>query len=473
MENLNNAFFFVVDKIIDLQGFFIDRAKEIGSLVLLIAILTAALNYALTGTGLRENVIKIMKATAFFLIVVFLYPKIIGFITSWTFKMARDSIGPNVQEYYADSKAEIGALADRSSGSGKIIEETSPDNPSGYFGDIIREINHPQMTYHAIPPASLTKIILLIAGDCIKFSDNAGRFEFGKALKGLICAFFIIATGVFAILEYLMAFLEFTLVSSVGVILFPLSIWEGSKFMSEKFIGAILGFFIKLLFCNVTIFLLLYGFITLAHQFARESFGGRPDEIISVVFICLLFFYICKSAPGLAQGLLTGAPSLSATGAISAVGGMVAAAGATMGMAKNTGGKIAGGVAGGIAKGVFAAQGALSEAGAAAGAVSDHGGSKSNQVGAFFSSIGGSTKDAFSAGGLGLVRSLTGGSNSGENPYSWQDHFNKGVDKSTGEQLSFRQYSQERKAEGAHKGLEYLSRKTGTDYTEPDSAGSA
>jgi hypothetical protein len=345
MENLNQAFFFFFYKIIDMQGYFIKQALNIGKLTLLTAVLSAALNYAISGAGLKENVIKIMKATVFFLIVIAAYPKIIGFISSWTFDLASASMYPSVKQYYDSRKEDITntveekkyggiageALAEeegRSAGGAvNVIEKASPDDPLKYFDDMIVEIHHARMAYSAVPPAAVFKLVLLVAKDCFNYADKAGRLEFGKALKGTVCAFFIILTGIFAVLEYLMAFLEFMLVSSVGVILFPLSIWEGSRFMSEKFVGAIIGFFVKLLFCNIAIFLMLYGFITLSWQFASRPFGGLADEIISVLFICLLFFYICKSAPGLAQSLLTGVPSLSAAGAVSAAGGALAAAG--------------------------------------------------------------------------------------------------------------------------------------------------
>ncbi|MDR1839691.1 MAG: hypothetical protein LBQ93_08950 [Treponema sp.] len=49
-QDVNNAFYFVVDKVIDLQGYFIWYAKGVGRVVFLIAICTAALNYALTVT---------------------------------------------------------------------------------------------------------------------------------------------------------------------------------------------------------------------------------------------------------------------------------------------------------------------------------------------------------------------------------------------------------------------------------------
>ena len=99
-DTINNAFFFIVDMIINLQRFFIGQAWHIGRVVLIIAILSAGFNYALTGTGLKENIIKILKATVFFLVIMFAYPSIIGYITSWTFSMAEGSVYGPVRSYF-------------------------------------------------------------------------------------------------------------------------------------------------------------------------------------------------------------------------------------------------------------------------------------------------------------------------------------------------------------------------------------
>jgi hypothetical protein len=477
MENLNNAFFFVTNKIIDLQDFFIGVAKGVGRITLLIALLTAGLNYAITGTGLKENIVKIMKATLFFLIVIFFYPKIIGGITKITFDMARNSVGNAVEKYYQTNKAEIAGFVDGAGttvtnvdgntinsylgASVRVIKETSPGDPAAYFDDLIKTINHPNMTYYAVPPAAVFKIILLTAGNCFKFADDEGGWtKMGNLFKGLICAFFIILTGAFAILEYLMAFMEFMLVSSVGVILFPLSIWDASKFMSEKFIGAILGFFIKLLFCNISIFLLLYGFISLAHMFIKSPFKGQVDQVVTVIFICLLFFYVCKSAPGLAQSLLTGTPSLSASGAISAVGGAVGGAAAAAGLAKSIGGSIAGGAA----KTAFGASGALTQASSAAKAAGLLGGGASDKAAAFMGSIGNSAKEQFKASAGDLARNLIGdgsggggsrGSGAGLNRHS---HVQKFLDEKNadGTKKTFGEYLGERRSEGDNYGLDYM-----------------
>jgi type IV secretory pathway TrbL component len=472
-NTVDNSFFFVADKIIDLQEFFIKQAWAIGRVVLLIAVLTAALNYALTGQGLKENVIKIMKATLFFIIVTLAYPKIIGFISSWTYQMAYRSVYPSVSQYFHQTveKTVRTATFNKRNRSGKYFYWVYSDkiiemdiDYSYLFPNLTKTSNHPKMEYTSVAPAAVINLIFLLAGECFTYADNKENKilpEFSRILKGLICAFFIIMTGIFALLEYVICFLEFLLVASVGVILFPLSIWEGSKFLSEKFIGAIIGFFIKLLFCNIVIFLMIYGFISLFHVISSmDGFKGTPDQIVFIIFTCLLFFYICKSAPGMAQGLLSGTPSLSATGAISAAGGALAAAGATMGLAKKGGGLVGSG-AGKIAQGGLAMHGALSEAGAASGAAKTVGGTGMQQVGAFMSSLGDSAKDAVSAKGLGLARSIMsggsggGGSGGGLNPHSWSDSFTKVTNKN-GEQKTYKEHIQERKTEGAGRGLSYM-----------------
>jgi type IV secretory pathway TrbL component len=229
--------------------------------------------------------------------------------------------------------------------------------------------------------------------------------------------------------------------------------------MAEKLIGAIIGFFVKLLFSTICIFLMLYSFYSLSHQITASTFTGSADQILMIFFSALLIFYLCKSAPGLAQSLLTGTPSLSATGAISAIGSAVAAAAGTAGLAK--------GVTGGLAKGGFAGAGMLSQAGSAAQAVSDLGGTGTQQAGAYFSSIGSSAREAFKSGGGDLVRSLlaggstrtgsSGGAGAGINRHSQRQQFleernEDGTKKTFGQQLD------SRRAAGTDLGLDYLAK---------------
>jgi len=205
-------------------------------------------------------------------------------------------------------------------------------------------INGKSYTYSTVAPAYALDLVLLIAANIFQ---SAEKFDWKRPFQifgAVICGFFTIVVGCFCVLEYLIAFIEFMFVSSVGVILFPLSLWDGTKFMAEKYIGAMLGFFLKLLFSNVCIFLMLYSYITIANEYTQQPFIGEVVQIIPLFFTSLLVFYICKSAPALAQGLLSGSPSLSGAGAIGMVASAVMAAANLSHMVGAHAGKGAGGL---------------------------------------------------------------------------------------------------------------------------------
>ncbi|MDR2133597.1 MAG: type IV secretion system protein [Treponema sp.] len=484
MESLNNSFFFVIDKIISLQLFFHKEAWAIGRTVLLISLILAAINYALTGEGFKSSLIKIGKATVFFIVIMLVYPRIIAFITEWTFEKARASTFLGMEQYLNDTKSAMANAADEAAAankagtygqrvmkSGKVSEE---NDPNLFFEDFMTVRDTGAVAYTVVAPAAALKSVMLVAGECITYAgkDSGWLPEFGRIIIGLACGFFVMVTGVLAVLEYLMAYLEFMLVTSVGIIFFPLSLWEGSKFMAEKLVGAIIGFFVKLLFCNICLFLMLYGFYSLARGFTENPFTGNTDQILMVVFVSLLFFFLCKSGPGLAQSLLSGVPSLSASGAISAAAGAVAGAGAAFGAARQAGGAFAGGAA----KAAFGGVGALTQAAAAGQAVKDLGGGRSTQAGAFMKSLGGSAKEAVKASGGELARSLLGGSGqqgsgssggsggtgAGVNRHSQTQHFlqEKNAD---GNKKSFGEYLAARKETGTNAGIDHMAKKEARD----------
>jgi len=327
METLNTAFFFVTDLIVSIRIFFIGQAWNVGRFVLIISLSMAAINYAITGQGLKENLIKISKAVVFFVLVMSLYPRIMGFITETTFRWAHDSVFVHIDRHLAQTRQDVVAAADapapperRRNFLGRFFESRralpqDAVDTTDIFMNVIYRRETGGITYTVVAPAAILQIVMLVASEPLSFAREEGSggimsTDFFSLVMGSLVGIVVMFVGMFAVLEYLMAFLEFMLVASVGVILFPLSLWEGTKFLAEKLIGAIIGFFIKLLFCNITMFLMLFGYMSLLRGFADRPFTGQPDEILITLFISLIFFYLCRSAPGLAQSLLTGAPSL-------------------------------------------------------------------------------------------------------------------------------------------------------------------
>lgn len=474
-DSIDNAYFFVLNKIISIQGFFIDEAKKIGAVILLIALLTAALNYILTGQGLKENLIKILKATLFFFIVVFAYPRIIGWITSYAYYLAYNNIGKSVEKYYegklykmdkailehtgtrtdvykttnyeqtggtvgavavgVTSMNSAGALGGYYAGSaiGSSLDEKYKTSVSsdtfrtlktltGEFFQSTPELKKIfskatkvdgvavkgySLDYTSFAPAAVVELLLVTADNAFSAADNVKKnrtgfpTDLGLIVKGLLCGFFLIFTGIFALVEYLVCMLEFMLVASVAVILLPMAIWDGSKFLTEGLIKAIVGFFFKLFISTLAVFLLLYGYVSMFHVIGTQKFAGSVDQLGFIFFTCILFFIICKSAPGIAQAIVTGSPSLNAAGAIGAVAGAAGAVAATASYAKSAGSKLAS-AGGALTGGGVKAGMALSQANAAGEASKAQGGSKAD---AFMSSLGSQASEGVSRS---LARSIYG-----------------------------------------------------------------
>ena len=485
MEGLNNAFFNVLEKLIDLQPHFIAWAWNVARVVMLIALGFICVKHAINGQGLKEWLVKPGMSFTIFAIIINSYPKIIEKGNELMYNMAASSTyDGGIASYFTIQKEKMIMIAEGTTEyvsswnyGGQIMRsEKIPDGePRNYFTDLFVTRTHKnpendekEYSYTTLAPKAALEIILLVAGEALRFSDDSkGIKKIGDMFKGLFMALAVIITGVFGICEYLICMLEFMLVTSVGVILLPFMLWDSSKFLTEKLIGAIVGFFIKLLFCNICIFLMLYGFMMLATNSAEAGvFTGTADEMVSTLFTCVLFFLICKSGPNLAQSLLTGSPSLNSGAAFAAVGGAVAGAAGAMGLAGKAG-SLAGGVA---AKTGFGAAGALSKAGGAMRAVKDLGGSGGDQAGAVFSSLAGSAGEALKSAGSNMAHSLLGGGASGYNRHSQLDTFKHGADGGGapggsgggGEgktRKSFGEHLAGRRTQGENAGIDYMAKK--------------
>ena len=195
-----------------------------------------------------------------------------------------------------------------------------------------------------------------------------------------IFAFFFLSIQLFVTI------IEFKLTTLAGFVLVPVALWNKSSFLAERVLGNIVSSGIKVMVLAIIIGIgsTLFSEVTsgLQGEVTLEDAGG-------VILASLALFALGLFGPGIATGLVTGAPQLGAGAAVGsvaalgaagavagagAVGAGKAAAGATVGAAK-AGASITGGAnmafamgkaasgAGGV-KGAAAGFGAVAQAGA-------------------------------------------------------------------------------------------------------------
>lgn len=161
-----------------------------------------------------------------------------------------------------------------------------------------------------------------------------------------IFAFFFLAIQLFVTI------IEFKLTTLAGFVLIPFALWNKTSFLAEKVIGNIIASGIKLMVLAIIIGIgsTIFGDIT--SMFGVPA-GAPPDTVAppiklkdaaTVILASMAMFALGIFGPGIATGLVTGAPQLgagAAMGTMAAIGGG-ALAGAAVGGAAARGGMSAG-----------------------------------------------------------------------------------------------------------------------------------
>ena len=135
----------------------------------------------------------------------------------------------------------------------------------------------------------------------------------------VLLAFFILAIQLFVTL------IEFKLTTLAGFILIPFALFNKTAFLAEKVLGNIVASGVK-----VMVLAVIVGIGTgLFSQFTQTYAGGQPtvEQALSVVLAALAMLGLGIFGPGIATGLVSGAPQL---GAGAAVGTGLAVAGTAM-----------------------------------------------------------------------------------------------------------------------------------------------
>jgi type IV secretion system protein TrbL len=166
----------------------------------------------------------------------------------------------------------------------------------------------------------------------------------------IILAFFILSIQLF------ITIIEFKLTTLAGFILVPFALWNRTAFLAERVLGNVVSSGIKVMVLAVIVGI-GSGFFS---EFKAAAGGGQPDLMgaMSLVLASLAMLGLGIFGPGIASGLVAGAPQLGAGAAIgttaAAVGTLAAGGGLAVGGARAIGGAGLGAVRAGTSMGAAA-----------------------------------------------------------------------------------------------------------------------
>lgn len=131
----------------------------------------------------------------------------------------------------------------------------------------------------------------------------------------VVLAFFILAVQLF------ITILEFKLTTLAGFILVPFALWGKTAFLAERVLGNVISSGIK-----VMVLAVIVGIgTTFFSQFTAAITSPQPNlqEAMTLVLASLSLFGLGIFGPGIATGLVSGAPQLGAGAAVGTTGALV------------------------------------------------------------------------------------------------------------------------------------------------------
>ena len=232
----------------------------------------------------------------------------------------------------------------------------------------------------------------------------------------MLCCVVLIACCIFALIQYVMTILEYTIVMGIGAFFIPFILFDGTKDLPKKLVPVFTGFFIKMIVMTICLFFVFYLFIQETVDIMAENGGMNWVSFSTICFTSLIALVLTQNAPKIAMTLLTGQPQLSMGEFVQAVGSAVvggkllakgasATAHATKEGARN------------IAQGYVDTRGGFSKVRAAGKAASQStkelGGTdsqaRSAAVKGMFATVGGDLKDKFKNAGNNFLHGGNGG----------------------------------------------------------------
>jgi type IV secretion system protein TrbL len=138
----------------------------------------------------------------------------------------------------------------------------------------------------------------------------------------VLVAFFVLAVQLFVTL------VEFKLTTLAGFVLVPFGLFGRTAFLAERVLGAVMASGVKVLVLAVVIGI----GSTLFQAFVSDLAGAQPDleTVLSLALAALTLLGLGIFCPGIASGLVSGAPQMGAGAAVGtglAAGGLALAAG--------------------------------------------------------------------------------------------------------------------------------------------------
>lgn len=403
---LNNIVYNVMDRLASFQVFYMEACGIIAAICFMMALGMAVVKISLGACNPKEEFFNLFMSLIYYWIMIAAYPTAMKAILPFAMNMGYDAVfnsGAYTVDVYEGevpdgnggkartSKANFYKwLAEKSGGYFTVSEDEDDetgavrqalnlnlvDSNTGRF-DINRAFRFVMV---------FANVVFSVLIETLKSLTSAsGLWKIGGIGTLLLWGphFFLLATimfvvGVFCyiltLIQYVTCLVDYYALMGFGILMVPLSLWQGTKSYTQGLLGAIGKITIKLIVISSIMFLTIMTYVDMfgslyvllvgiqldASQGAIATLKGFIECTLTVVFISIFVYIVAQNTSAIAGFLSGGNPSLSVGEfgrAVAATAGSTAAgaaagkavAGAARGVENFAGSVVSGAVGGGIA----------------------------------------------------------------------------------------------------------------------------
>ena len=383
-----NSIYGIFERIADFQIFFGDAARLLAGICFCMALGMMAIKVWLGGADLRGEVIKLFLTLVVYFIMIEIYPFAMKGILRLSMNLGYGAVFDGgsydlkIENQNGKSKSDFYKwMAEATSGIFSISEEETDeeavkqalelnivDGETGYF-DLNKTFRFIYVLFRVMWKAMPSKWQLILP---------TGALMMIMFLLGFLAAF---VCFIMCLIQYITCLIDYFAVVGFGILMVPLSLWEGTKSYTGTLLGSIGKIFIKLLVISAFLYLSVMSFIDIfVELYVNDLKGidavfGYAETCLSIIFKSVILFVLTKQTTAISGFISGGNPAMSfgeftesayQTAAVAKTAGSGASAFNAMRQNAIRGGAsaVSSGVLGGIAGGM-----AASAVGGGAGAV--------------------------------------------------------------------------------------------------------
>lgn len=320
-----NSVYVILERIGNFQYYFEDAAKLLAAICFTMAVGMMCIKIWLGGADARNEFIKLTLTLIVYLIMINVYPVAMKGLYKVAMNLGYGAVfdsgkyelqipnlnGKSESDFYrwmGENSFGIftnSSETDEQGATQKALELNIVDGKSGYF-DLNKVFKFMFVLLRVLFKAMPAKWNLLLP---------TGGLMMVMFILGFLIAF---VCFIMCLINYITCLIDYFAMVGFGIIMIPLSLWEGTKSYTGTLLGSMGKIFIKLLFISAFLYLSVMSVIDLFVSLYVTEYVGVMDAVFAYCETCLylifqsvILFVITKQTTSIAGFLSGGNPAMS------------------------------------------------------------------------------------------------------------------------------------------------------------------